>query len=112
MRLTRQHIERECPVRQKRSNADVVIRQEEVRKFLTDYELSGPAFQSKDGRAMHRTHVSTLMRDLCEMGSLRSLWKIYSPNRFAVESNAALLEDQGMERMMEKEQRSVDWEAQ
>jgi len=78
---------------------------------------SGPIFRTRDGRSMHRTYVSTVIRNLCEdakvpseKGNPKSLRKLYLATKAGIESNIALLVDQAMERMMEQEQFSVGWE--
>lgn len=78
---------------------------------------SGPIFQTRDGRPMHRTYVSAAIRNLCEeakvpgeKGNPKCLRKLYLSTRAAVESNIALLVEQAMERMIEQEQFSVGWE--
>ncbi len=93
-----------------------------LQKELLDFArkngiLSGPIFRTRDGRPMHRTYVSAVIRNLCEdakvpseKGNPKSLRKLYLSTRAGVESNIALLVDQAMERMMEQEQFSVGWE--
>ena len=78
---------------------------------------SGPIFQTRDGRPMHRTYVSAAIRNLCEeakvpgeKGNPKCLRKLYLSTRAGVESNIVLLVEQAMERMMEQEQFSVGWE--
>lgn len=203
MPLTRQHIERERPMRQIRLSEGVVIHEENIQQFLADYErmnrtkataqfyrrklkrfyedlpedkivrhsillewqmsllqkgytleavrtgkivcdqnkykqvvtipvclqkelldfakrngiLFGLIFQTKDGRPMHLICVSTLIRSVCEeaqipseRGSADSLRKMYLSTRSGIESNIALLVEQAMERMMEREQFSIGWD--
>ncbi len=93
-----------------------------LKKELLDFAnkngiLSGPIFQTRDGRPMHRTYVSAVMRNLCEdakvpseKGNPKSLRKLYLSTRAGIESNISLLVEQAMERMMEQEQFSVGWE--
>lgn len=93
-----------------------------LQKELLDYAkkngiLSGPIFQTRDGRPMHRTYVSTLIRGVCEKaqisgdkGSAHSLRKMFCSTKLGIESNIALLVEQAMARMMEQEQLSVGWE--
>ncbi len=93
-----------------------------LKKELLDFAnkngiLSGSIFQTRDGRPMHRTYVSAVIRNLCEdakvpseKGNPKSLRKLYLSTKAGVESNIALLVDQAMERMMEQEQFSVGWE--
>lgn len=76
--------------------------------------MSGPIFQTRDGRPMHRTYVSTVIRNLCEKaqisrtkGNFQSLRKIFLSTRAGIESNVALLVEQAMERMLEQEQFSI-----
>jgi len=92
-----------------------------LKKELLDFAnkkgiLSGPIFRTRDGRPMHRTYVSAVIRNLCEdakvpseKGNPKSLRKLYLATRAGVESNISLLVDQAMERMMEQEQFSVGW---
>lgn len=93
-----------------------------LKKELLDYAqkngiLSGPIFQTRDGRPMHRTYVSAVIRSLCEeakvpreKGNPKCLRKLYLSTKAGVESNIALLVEQAMERMLEQEQFSVGWE--
>lgn len=93
-----------------------------LKKELLDYAekkgiLFGPIFQTRDGRPMHRTYVSAVIRNVCEKaqipsekGSPQALRKLYLSTRTGIESNVALLVEQAMERMMEQEQLSVGWE--
>jgi len=93
-----------------------------LKKELLDFAnkkgiLSGPIFQTRDGRPMHRTYISAVIRNLCEdakvpseKGNPKSLRKLYLATRAGIESNIALLVEQAMERMMEQEQFSVGWE--
>jgi len=78
---------------------------------------SGPIFQTRDGRPMHRTYVTAAIRNLCEeakisgeKGNPKCLRKLYLSTRSGIENNIALLVEQAMERMMEQEQFSVGWE--
>ncbi len=92
-----------------------------LKKELLDFAnknsiLSGPIFQTRDGRPMHRTYVSAVMRNLCEdakvpseKGNPKSLRKLYLSTRTGIENNISLLVEQAMERMMEQEQFSVGW---
>ena len=93
-----------------------------LRKELLDYAkkngiLSGPIFQTRDGRPMHRTYVSAVIRNLCEeakvpgeKGNPKALRKLYLTTRAGIENNIALLVEQAMERMLEQEQFSVGWD--
>ncbi|MBD5161024.1 MAG: hypothetical protein HDT14_03220 [Oscillibacter sp.] len=93
-----------------------------LRKELLNYAQendigSGPIFQSRDGRPMHRTHVSAVIRNLCEeakvpkeKGNPKCLRKLYLSTRAMVESNIALLVEQAIEWQLEQEQLSVGWE--
>lgn len=93
-----------------------------LQKELLDYAkkngtVSGPIFQSRDGRPMHRTYVSAVIRGVCEQakvpsakGNPKSLRKLYLSTRAGIESNIALLVEQAMERILEQEQFSVGWE--
>ena len=65
---------------------------------------------------MHRTYVSTIIRNLCkdagipsEKGNPKCLRKLYLSTKAGVESNISLLVDQAMERILEQEQFSVGW---
>ncbi len=93
-----------------------------LKKELLDFArrngvLSGPIFQSWDGRPMHRTYVSAVIRNLCEdakvpseKGNPKSLRKLYLSTKAGIESNISLLVEQAMESMMEQEQLYVGWE--
>ena len=93
-----------------------------LQRELLDYAekngiLSGPIFQTRDGRPMHRTYVSAVIRNVCEKaqipsekGSPQALRKLYLSTRAGIESNVALLVEQAMERMMEQEQLAIGWE--
>lgn len=92
-----------------------------LKKELLDFArrngiLSGPIFQTRDGRPMNRTYVSAVIRNLCEeakipseKGNPKSLRKLYLSTKAGIESNISLLVEQAMERMMEQEQFSVGW---
>ena len=92
-----------------------------LKKELLDYAekngiSSGPVFQTRDGRPMHRTYVSAAIRNLCEeagipgeKGNPKCLRKLYLATKAGVESNISLLVEQAMERMLEQEQFSVGW---
>lgn len=78
---------------------------------------SGPVFLTRDGRPMHRTYVSGVMKPVCEAAQLtdgranpRGLRKLYLSNRSVIENNVALLVEQAMERQLEQEQLSIGWE--
>ncbi|MCI8476797.1 MAG: site-specific integrase [Oscillospiraceae bacterium] len=78
---------------------------------------SGPIFQTRDGRPMHRTYVTAAIRNLCEeakisgeKGNPKCLRKLYLSTRSGIENNIALLVEQAMERMMEQEQFSIGWD--
>lgn len=93
-----------------------------LQKELLDYAQkngigSGPIFQSRDGRPMHRTYVSAVIRNLCEeakvareKGNPKCLRKLYLSTKAGVESNISLLVEQAMELQLEQEQLSVGWE--
>ena len=90
-----------------------------LQKELLDFALrnsigSGPIFQTRDGRPMHRTYVSAVIRNLCEeakvpreKGNPKCLRMLYLSTKAGVESNISLLVEQAMERMMEQEQFTV-----
>ena len=78
---------------------------------------SGPVFLTRDGRPMHRTYISGVMKPVCEAAQLadgranpKGLRKLYLSTRAAVESNIALLVEQALERQLEQEQLTVGWE--
>jgi len=78
---------------------------------------SGPIFLTRDGRPMHRTYISGVMKPVCEAAQLtdsratpKGLRKLYLSTRAVVESNVALLVEQAMERQLEQEQLAVGWE--
>lgn len=80
--------------------------------------LTGPLFVTREGRALNRTYICTLIRQLCpaaqvaeEKGNPRCLRRLYQSTLTAVENNVALLVEQAMERQLEMEQMSVGWEA-
>lgn len=92
-----------------------------LKEELLDYTrkngiLSGPVFLTRDGRPMHRTYVSAIIRNLCkdagipsEKGNPKCLRKLYMSTKASVESNISLLVEQAMERILEQEQFSVGW---
>lgn len=78
---------------------------------------SGPIFQNKDGGPLNRTYVSTAIRRLCvearipeEKGNPRCLKRLYQNTRSDIESNVALLVEQALDRVLEREQRAIGWE--
>ena len=78
---------------------------------------SGPIFLTRDGRPMHRTYISGVMKPVCEAakitdgrGNPKCLRKLYLSTRAVIENNVALLVEQAMERQLEQEQLSVGWE--
>lgn len=78
---------------------------------------SGPIFLTRDGRPMHRTYISGVMKPVCEAAQLtdgranpKGLRKLYLSNRAVIENNVALLVEQAMERQLEQEQLSIGWE--
>ncbi len=95
-----------------------------LQKELLEYAqkngiLSGPIFQTRDSRPMHRTYVSAAIRNICEearipreKGNPKSLRKLYLSTRAGIESNISLLVEQAMERIMEQEQFTIGWEEQ
>lgn len=79
--------------------------------------LSGPIFLTRDGRPMHRTYISGVMKPVCEAAQLtdgranpKGLRKLYLSNRAVIENNVTLLVEQAIERQLEQEQFSVGWE--
>ena len=94
------------------------VLQKELQDFITrkDY-LSGPVFQTKDGRPMNRAYVTRMIRAICpaanvpeEKGSTRCLQKLYQSTRAGLESNISLLIDQAHDRLLEQEQLTIGWE--
>ena len=95
-----------------------------LQKELLEYAqkngiLSGPIFQTRDSRPIHRTYVSAAIRNICEearipreKGNPKSLRKLYLSTRAGIESNISLLVEQAMERIMEQEQFTIGWEEQ
>ncbi len=78
---------------------------------------NGPVFLTRDGRPIHRTYISGMMKPICEAaqitdgrGSPKCLRKLYFSTRAAIENDVALLVDQAMERQLEQEQFSIGWE--
>ena len=78
---------------------------------------SGPVFLTRDGRPMHRTYISGVMKPVCEAAQLtdgranpKGLRKLYLSTRAVIENNVALLVEQAMERQLEQEQLSIGWE--
>lgn len=78
---------------------------------------SGPVFLTRDGRPMHRTYISGVMKPVCEAAQLtdgranpKGLRRLYLSNRAVIESNIALLVEQALERQLEQEQFLVGWE--
>lgn len=60
--------------------------------------LSGPIFQTRDGKPIHRTYVSAAIRRLCETakipeekGNPKSLRKLYLSTKAGIESNISFL---------------------
>lgn len=94
-----------------------------LQKELLDFAgrkgiLSGPIFQTRDGRPMHRSYVTVIIRNVCEKARIpvgraspQALRRLYLSTRSGIENNVALLVEQAMERMMEQEQLSIGWEA-
>ena len=93
-----------------------------LRKELLGYirrngYTSGPIFQNKDGGPLNRTYVSIAIRRLCvearipeEKGNPRCLKRLYQNTRSDIESNVALLVEQALDRVLEREQRAIGWE--
>ena len=93
-----------------------------LRKELSGYirrngYTSGPIFQNKDGGPLNRTYVSIAIRRLCvearipeEKGNPRCLKRLYQNTRSDIESNVALLVEQALDRVLEREQRAIGWE--
>ena len=73
---------------------------------------------TKEGKALDRTYVCTIVRQLCraaqvseEKGNPRCLRRLYQNTLATIEANVALLVEQAMDRQLELEQLSVGWEA-
>lgn len=93
-----------------------------LKKELLNYAkacgvLSGPIFRTQDGRPLHRTYVSMIIRSLCEEAGVRGekgnpkcLRKLYLSTKAEVESDISLLVDRAMEHIMEQEQQVIGWE--
>ena len=93
-----------------------------LRKELLDFitrkgYISGPIFQTKDGRPMNRAYVTRMIRAICpaanvpeEKGSTRCLQKLYQSTRANIESDISRLIDQAHDRLLEQEQQMVGWE--
>jgi len=95
-----------------------VVLQKELQSFITRKGyLSGPVFQTRDGRPMNRAYITRMIRAICqaagvpeEKGSPRCLQKLYRATRAGLESNICLLIDQAHERLLEQEQLQVGWD--
>ena len=79
--------------------------------------VRGPIFRTRDGTAMSRTYVSTVIRQLCgaagvaeEKGNPRCLKRLYQSTCASIEGNIALLVEQAHERLLEREQLEIGWE--
>lgn len=79
--------------------------------------LTGPLFVTKEGKALNRTYVCTIVRQLCraaqvpeEKGNPRCLKRLYQSTLAAIEQSVALLVEQTLERQLEMEQMTVGWE--
>lgn len=93
-----------------------------LRKELSGYirrngYTSGPIFQNKDGGPLNRTYVSIAIRRLCvearipeEKGNPRCLKRLYQNTRSDIENNVAMLVEQALDRVLEREQRAIGWE--
>jgi len=93
-----------------------------LRKELLGYirrngYTSGPIFQNKDGGPLNRTYVSIAIRRLCvearipeEKGNPRCLKRLYQNTRSDIENNVAMLVEQALDRVLEREQRAIGWE--
>jgi len=93
-----------------------------LRKELLGYirrngYTSGQIFQNKDGGPLNRTYVSIAIRRLCvearipeEKGNPRCLKRLYQNTRSDIENNVAMLVEQALDRVLEREQRAIGWE--
>ena len=94
------------------------ILQKELQDFITRRGyMSGPVFQTKDGRPMNRAYVTRMIRAICpaanvpeEKGSTRCLQKLYQSTRAGLESNISMLIDQAHNQLLEQEQLTIGWE--
>ena len=92
--------------------------QEELLHFADrEGRLTGSLFVTKEGKALNRTYICTIIRQLCqaaqvpeEKGNPRCLRKLYQSTLATIEANVALLVEQTMERQLEMEQLTVGWE--
>ena len=78
--------------------------------------LAGPLFVTKEGKALDRTYVCTIVRQLCraaqvseEKGNPRCLRRLYQNTLATIEANVALLVEQAHNRLLEKEQFEIGW---
>lgn len=78
---------------------------------------TGPLFVTREGKALNRTYIRTIIRQLChaaqvseEKGNPRCLHKMYQATREGIERNVTLLVEQAMERQLEMEQLTVGWD--
>ncbi len=65
--------------------------------------ITGPIFQTRDGRPLHRTYVSATIRSICEearvpseKGNPKCLRKLYLTTKAEVESNVAQIVEQAV----------------
>lgn len=79
--------------------------------------VRGPIFRTRDGTAMSRTYVSTVIRQLCgaagvaeEKGNPRCLKRLYQSTCASIEGNITLLVEQAHARLLEREQLEIGWE--
>lgn len=79
--------------------------------------VSGAVFRTRSGQAIKRTYIPLLMKPICEAARIddsratpQALRRLYFSTRAGIENNVSLLVDQAMERMMEQEQLSIEWE--
>lgn len=93
------------------------LREELLRFADREGRLTGPLFVTREGKALNRTYVCTMIRQLCraaqvpeEKGNPRCLRRLYQSTLADIEANVALLVEQAMERQLETEQMSVGWE--
>ena len=80
--------------------------------------ISGPIFVTKSGQPIDRTNVCNSMKQLCrdahvdeEKVNPRCLKKLYEDTYSGIRSGIDMLVEQAYDRMLEKEQQSVGWEA-
>lgn len=94
-----------------------------VREELLSYAAKagirhGPIFVTRNGKPLARTSISSMIGRLCrdaqvpqEKGNPRCLRQLYKATIEDIEGNMSILVEQAHERLIEKEQLSVGWDA-